>query len=54
MMENDFDNTSHPTGQLLDPEKTVKIVALIQMKFSDFVCIYPPTSAQESPKFEMN
>jgi hypothetical protein len=54
-MKNDFDHTSHPTDQLLDPENTNKTVALIQMKFLVFLCIYPSTLVQESPsKFEMN
>jgi hypothetical protein len=54
-MKNYFDNIDHPTDQLLDPKKTDKIVALIQMKFPDFLCVYPSTFVQESPsKFEMN
>jgi hypothetical protein len=54
-MKNDFDHTSHPTDQLLDPEKTDKTDALIQMKFPHFLCVYPSMLVQESPsKFEMN
>jgi hypothetical protein len=54
-MKNDFDHTGHPTDQLLDPEKTDKTAALIQMKFPNFLCVYPSTLVQESPsKFEMN
>jgi hypothetical protein len=55
MMKEDFDHTGHPTDQLLDPEKTDKTVALIQMIFPDLLCIYPSTLVQESSsKFEMN
>ena len=54
-MKNDFGHTGHPTDQLLDPEKTDKTVALIQMKFPDLLCIYPSTLVQEYPsKLEMN
>jgi hypothetical protein len=54
-MKNDFGHTGHPTNQLLDPKKTNKTSALIQMKFADLLCIYPSTFVQESPsKLEMN
>ena len=55
MMENDFDNTGHQTDQLLDLENTDKTIASIQIKFPNFLCIYPSTLVQESlSKFEMN
>ena len=54
-MKHDLDNTGHPINHLLDPEETDMIVAMIQMTFLDFVCIYPSASAQEFPsKFEIN
>jgi len=54
-MKNDFDHTGHPTDQLLDPKKTDKTATLIQMKFPDFLCIYPSILVQEYPsKFQMN
>jgi len=55
-MKDDFDHIGHPTGQLLDTGKTDKTAAaLSQMKFPDFLCVYPSILVQESPsKFEMN
>lgn len=48
-MKNDFDDTGDPTAQLFDAENTDKTATLIQMKFPDFLCVYPSTFVQESP-----
>jgi hypothetical protein len=55
MMENDFDNTSHPTHQILDPIEIEMTVALVPLKLLDFLCVYPLAHTQDSfKKTEMN
>jgi hypothetical protein len=55
MMENDFDNTSHPTHQILDPVEIEMTVALVPLKLLDFLCVYPLAYTQDSfSKTEMN
>ena len=55
MMENDFDNTSHPTHQILDHVEIEMNAALVPLKLLDFSCIYPLAYTQDSfSKIEMN
>ena len=55
MMEEDFDNTSHPTHQILDPVEIELTVALVSLQLLDFLFIYPLAYTQDSfSKTEMN
>ena len=55
MMEEDFDNTSHPTHQILDPVEIELTIALVPLQLLDFLCIYPLAYTQDSfSKTEMN
>ena len=54
-MENDFDNKSHPTHQILDPVELELTIALVPLQLLDFLCIYPLAYTQDSfSKTEMN
>jgi hypothetical protein len=55
MMEEDFDNTCHPTHQILDPVEIELTIALVPLQLLDLLCIYPLTYTQDSfSKTEMN
>jgi hypothetical protein len=55
MMENDFDNTSHPTHWILDPVKIEMTVALVPLKLLSFLCVHPLVYTQDYfLKTEMN
>ena len=47
MMENEFDNTSHPTHQILDLVEIEMTFALVPLKLLDFLCVYPLAETQD-------
>ena len=47
MTKNGFDNTSHPTHQILDPIEIEMTNALVPLKLIDSVYVYPLAYTQD-------